>query len=119
MRTTTWMTVLTLMASILWGSACREGGGEEGLEIGGDTLRVEDEDLDATGREVRGAVEEAVEETGQAVGEAVEETGQAIEGAAEETGAAVDRAVEETGETIERAGREMQEDAGGGEADSL
>ncbi|MGH7564638.1 MAG: hypothetical protein ACREK5_09480, partial [Gemmatimonadota bacterium] len=87
MRATTWMTVLTVTASILWGGACREGDGEGDLEIGGDTLQIgiEDDDLDEAGRDARGAIEEAAEETGQAVGEAVEETGQAIGDAAEET----------------------------------
>ncbi|MGH7572089.1 MAG: hypothetical protein ACREMK_09635 [Gemmatimonadota bacterium] len=117
MRTTTWMTVLTVTASILWGGACQEGEGEGDLEIGGDTLQIDIEDEDL--RDARGAIEGAVEDAGQAVGGAVEETGQAIGDAAEETGAAVDRAMEETGETIERAGRDMQEDDGGGEADSL
>ncbi|HKY59755.1 MAG TPA: hypothetical protein VJP59_01985 [Gemmatimonadota bacterium] len=115
MRTTCWIRLLVGPALIVMG-ACGDRG-EDGIELGSDTLRVEtDEDLDRVGE----AVDEAVERTGRAVGGAMEETGRAIGEAADETGAAVDRAMEETGRAVERAGTEVKEEAGeGAGADSL
>ena len=116
MRTSCWRGLLVGLALIVLGAACADRGEDE-IELGEDTLRVEaDEDLDRVGK----AVDEAVDRTGQAVGQAMEETGRAIGDAAEETGAAVDRAMEETGRAIERAGEEVRdESAGEAGADSL
>jgi hypothetical protein len=107
MCTTCWRRFLVGPALIVLGAACADRGEEE-IELGADTLRVEtDEDFDR----VDEAVDEAVARTGRAVGEAMEETGRAIGDAAEETGAAVDRAMEETGRAIERAGAEVRDES--------
>lgn len=107
MRTTCWTRLLVGAALIALGVACADRG-EDAIELGSDTLRVEtDENLDRVGE----AVDEAVDRTGRAVGGAMEETGRAIGEAADETGAAVDRAMEETGRAIERAGAEVRDES--------
>lgn len=64
------------------------GGADEGDdEMAPDTVGME------------GALEEAVDETG----DAVEETGEAIGDGAEETGEAIEEGVEETGDKVEDA----------------